>query len=513
MKKKLQKDNEGGTIIKTGTNKNIPIHINHIDKIYYTMSSKNDDSKGIPVPRNKIELSEQYISQLLLENQDIPIQIRKIDTIASNTKNKVNDETFNTFFNGTLKQCDKLSDLPRQSNNLITRLHQSNLVSAIIPIFETEASSSNPHELPIPLPIDITLRYQPRSHFTAKTGTNITNSGQGDAYLTFQKRNLLGLDETITLDHRRDTGTNAGTNVSLMLPYILPNNAFLNGKIDVFDMWKFLGVRDQGISFSANTCHPKGWNHSIVLDTLRRQFHYPDYIESAKNKNNWISESILIQEGEFMKNSLKVTSVLDERNSTIAPSKGFMCKFTNELSFRFQNINFWKSCMEFNWVKSWFPNDFVTMSNTFKCGYIRNLNPENTYIHFIDKFQNGGPNDIRSFSPMGLGPRQLGQSLGGDSFISYGISLFSRIPIRTIRDSGFRFHTFINGGKLINHNNAAVLDTMKQFCEQHSTSVGIGFVLRHPMARFELNFSVPLTVHEDDLTRKGFQFGLGFEFL
>ncbi|SMN22203.1 similar to Saccharomyces cerevisiae YNL026W SAM50 Essential component of the Sorting and Assembly Machinery (SAM or TOB complex) of the mitochondrial outer membrane [Maudiozyma saulgeensis] len=461
----------------------------------------------------KVEISQQYITQLLLENQDIPIKIVNVETVPTTTKNCINDKTFETFCNGTLYKCEKLSDLQKQSNYLITRLHQSNLISAIIPIFETEKSKENPHELKVPLPITVTFRYQPKSHFTAKTGTNITNSGQGDAYLTFQKRNLLGLDETITLDHRRDTGTNAGSNVSMMFPYILRNNAFLTGKIDVFDMTKFLGVKDQGISFTGNTCYIGGWNHSLTFEALKRQFHYPDYVESRKNKNNWVSEQLLIQEGDFFKNNLKLTSVLDERNSTIAPSKGYLLKFTNELSMKFQNFQFWKTGMEFNWVKSWFKNDFITFSNTVKFGYIRNLNPEESYIHFIDKFQNGGPNDVRSFSPMGLGPRKLGHSLGGDAFVAYGASVFSRLPISILANSGFRLHGFINGGKLINHNNTQFQDTIRQLGQEHSTSIGIGLVLRHPMARFELNFAVPLTTHEDDLTRKGFQFGLGFEFL
>ncbi|CAB4252793.1 similar to Saccharomyces cerevisiae YNL026W SAM50 Essential component of the Sorting and Assembly Machinery (SAM or TOB complex) of the mitochondrial outer membrane [Maudiozyma barnettii] len=476
------------------------------------MSNSSDDMSTNETG-GKVELSQQYITQLLLEDQDIPIKIVNVDTVPTTTKNCINDKTFETFCNGTLYKCEKLSDLQEQSNNLITRLHQSNLISAIIPIFETEKSTVHPHELTIPLPITITLRYQPKSHFTAKTGTNITNSGQGDAYLTFQKRNLLGLDETVTLDHRRDTGTNAGTNVSMLFPYIIRDNAFLTGKIDVFDMKKFLGVKDQGISFTANTCYTRGWNHSLTFESLKRQFHYPDYIESTKNKNKWVSEQLLIQEGEFFKNNLKLTSVLDERNSTIAPSSGYLLKFTNELSSKFQNLQFWKTAMEFNWVKSWFKNDFVTVSNTIKCGFIKNLNQNESYIHFIDKFQNGGPNDVRSFSPMGLGPRELGHSLGGDAFIAYGTSVFSRIPINAVANSGFRLHGFINGGKLMNHNNLPFQDTLRQLGQEHSSSIGIGLVLRHPMARFELSFAVPLTTHEDDLTRKGFQFGLGFEFL
>ena len=67
--------------------------------------------------------------------------------------------------------------------------------------------------------------------------------------------------------------------------------------------------------------------------------------------------------------------------------------------------------------------------------------------------------------------------------------------------------------QLINHNNNSWVSTFNKLSQKHSTSIGIGVILRHPMARFELNFAVPLTCHSDDLLRKGFQFGLGFEFL
>lgn len=474
---------------------------------------EDNNTNNFKKPCEKIEISQQYIAQLLYENQDIPIKIANVNTLASTSKSSVKSETLSTFLNDTIFKCEKLSDLTMQSEILMTRLHQSNLISAMIPIFETDKPDDDKHELPIPLPITVTLRYQPKSHFTAKTGTNITNSGQGDAYLTFQKRGLLGRDETITLDHRRDTGTNSGSNLSIVWPYLLHNNAFLSGKIDIFDMWKFLGVRDVGSAFTLKSCFTKGWNHEFGLEFLKRRFQNTHYIETAKNKNNFVSERLLIQEGEFLKNSLRWSSVLDARNSSIAPSKGYLMKLNNEIAFDWDKLKFWKVSTEYNWIKSWFKNDFITMSNTAKCGYIMNLKPADNYIHFVDKFQNGGPNDIRSFSVLGLGPRELGQSLGGDAFVAYGVSIFSRLPIRRISNSGFRLHWFFNGGKLINHNSMLPKDCINALMKEHSTSIGMGLTLRHPMARFELNFAVPVTTHEDDLIRKGFQFGLGFEFL
>ena len=134
-------------------------------------------------------------------------------------------------------------------------------------------------------------------------------------------------------------------------------------------------------------------------------------------------------------------------------------------------------------------------------------------VHISDKFQSGGPNDIRSFQSMGLGPKDHMNSIGGDAFVSYGVSVFSRLPIEKWSASNFRLHGFIDGGNLIDHNGQALTDCLAALSRQHSTSAGVGIILRHPMARFELNFSVPLTMHSGDDVRKGLQFGVGLSFL
>ena len=465
----------------------------------------------------RVELSPQYIAQLIREEQDVPVQVVAVDTLPTSAKNPVNKATFDTFLQGTVYKASTLTQLQEQTDALVMRLQQANIVAAAVPIIETSRSSvSGAGESP--LPVSLTLRYQPKSHFTAKTGTNITNSGQGDAYLTFQKRGLLGLDETVTLDHRRDTGTNAGSNVSVLFPYVVPGNAYLSGKIDMFDAWKFLGVHDRGAAANLHTCYtPKSgkWNHSLTLDCIERVFHNSAYALPIKDTSTLVSEQLLVQEGKSLSSSLRWCASRDARDSTIAPTTGHMVKVDTQISAAPETATpkFIKGSCESNWVRSWLHNDFLTLSATGRAGYIHNLDPTRSYIHFADKFQSGGPNDVRSFAPMGLGPRSLGQPLGGDAMVAWGLSLFSRVPVGPMLNSGFRLHAFLNGGRLVNHNGMGLGDLARTLAQEHSTSVGLGLVLRHPMARFELNFAVPVTTHDGDMVRKGFQFGLGFEFL
>lgn len=46
-----------------------------------------------------------------------------------------------------------------------------------------------------------------------------------------------------------------------------------------------------------------------------------------------------------------------------------------------------------------------------------------------------------------------------------------------------------------------------------STAVGVGIVYAHPVARFELNFGLPLVVRRGEEARKGLQFGVGINFM
>lgn len=485
-----------------------------------------DSGSDKPTPTSLKPISQQYIDNLLDNNANVPIKIVNVRPISVTEAkgNTLSPETWEVYINSTLSKCEKLSDIPTQLDILNSRLLQANLINGLHPIFHTVKSStfnSDNDDISLynPLMIVATLYYQPKSKFTAKTGTNITNSGQGDGYISFQSR--LPTDDIVTLDYRRDTGTNSGARFSIGSPF-LKKTPFWSWTFDLFDVWKNVGVKDVGCSMGIRSWYnsPRLWNLGINYELIKRSFSslkihtssMPSLSIDSSKKN--VSEHLLIQDGTSIRHSLKGNFIWDCRDNSFAPTSGHFFKVNSELTHVEDGSNFWKNAFECNKVQSWLHDNFITMSTTFRCGYIKNLTfLQNKYIHYTDKFQNGGANDIRSFQNMGIGPRHLGCNLGGDTFIAYGVSVFSKLPIKKLLESNFRLHFFFNGGKLINHNNKNWISTVSKLSQEHSTSIGAGITLRHPMARFELNFAVPLTCHSDDLQRKGFQFGLGFEFL
>ncbi|CCD25847.2 SAM complex subunit SAM50 NDAI_0G00710 [Naumovozyma dairenensis CBS 421] len=483
------------------------------------------------------EIHEQHIENLLRENENLPIKVTEINTLGAN---QINPSTFQSHLDATILKAQTLTELSLQTQILNNKLISNGLIKDIYQNYDSlgklpSSDITKSHPL---LNIISNINVLPINKFMARTGTNVGN-GEGDGYLEFQIRNMFGNGESLKFNIMKGTKIQS----SYLLNYsslLLPNKTpFWNMNIDLFKNVSQLGqnlpleldmlggkfsIRSSFITPSRHTPDKRGlWNYEFFMQSV---------IRSCGNTSlNNTSNSLLFQTGEDWKNSLGSNFVWDSRNNSVLdpnafPSNGQLFKWFNELNFignRSSTANggpFWKNQLEFTQIRSWLPNDFITMNCTFRTGYIKQLLTKNevqkgssSFLHISDKFQNGGPNDIRSFQTMGLGPKDIFNSIGGDAFVSYGISIFSKLPIKDWSKSNFRLHWFLNGGKLINHNGMSINNCFTDLSRQHSISTGVGILLRHPMARFELNFSVPLTIHQGDDVRKGFQFGVGLSFL
>ena len=70
------------------------------------------------------------------------------------------------------------------------------------------------------------------------------------------------------------------------------------------------------------------------------------------------------------------------------------------------------------------------------------------------------------------------------------------------------------GGMDSNDIRQSVQSTIKELANGlPSCAAGVGLVYAHPVARFELNFSLPLVLRKGEEGRKGVQFGVGIDFL
>lgn len=147
-----------------------------------------------------------------------------------------------------------------------------------------------------------------------------------------------------------------------------------------------------------------------------------------------------------------------------------------------------------------------------------------------DRFLLGGPTDIRSFKLGGLGPHDGRDAVGGDAFAAGSVNMLFPLPYKG-PDSGLRFQLFANGGRLVALKNKLKSEGTSDglsggmvrngmfnavgelFNGPPSFAAGVGLVYAHPVARFELNFGLPVIVRKGELVTKGVQLGVGINFL
>jgi outer membrane protein insertion porin family len=199
------------------------------------------------------------------------------------------------------------------------------------------------------------------------------------------------------------------------------------------------------------------------------------------------------------------------------------------------DVSFWKSEIE---TQGAIPipipgiqgDSGISLTTGFRAGLLvplgldSNSRPQLSRIN--DRFFLGGPTDVRGFRLCGLGPREGVDSLGGDFYAAGSANLLFPLP-RVGADKPLRLQLFMNGGRLLPLRTSqkaapttsgevqdAVVSTISDLqTGLPSIAAGVGIVYAHPVARFELNFSLPLVLRKGEEGRKGLQLGIGINFL
>ncbi|POW16964.1 hypothetical protein PSTT_00787, partial [Puccinia striiformis] len=123
---------------------------------------------------------------------------------------------------------------------------------------------------------------------------------------------------------------------------------------------------------------------------------------------------------------------------------------------------------------------------------------------FNDRFQLGGPTNVRMFHMNSLGPKDRNDYLGGEKYWAGGLSILAPLPGKS--DWPLKLHGFINAGSLLND-----LHTLKS--QKPSIGIGLGLVGSIQDVRVEANVGMPLVAQKSDGARRGLQVGLGIGFL
>ena len=400
-------------------------------------------------------------------------------------------------------------------------------VSTYIDIPDQTDPSTSPTDLAV------FISAEERSRYTIKTGTE-AGSSEGSAFLDVVLRNVFGGAESLNAHASLGTRTRSAYSAAFDTPiFSNPDARFeVSGLASsTLKAWASHEEVLKGGSAKLKWLSSWGSRHEVAYSGLWRQI--TGLAEKA-------SPTVRADAGDSFKSSISHTWVNDQRDTPLLPSRGFIFKTVSEIAGFGPlkgDVAFGKFEAESQGavpvpIPGVSGDSGISLTAGLRGGFLYPLTlggastPASTRLN--DRFQLGGPTDVRGFRLSGLGPRDGHDAVGGDVYAAGGASLLFPVPGMG-KETPLRIQTFINGGRLLalkddpstkdgssSSQNVAqcVKSTIGDLANGlPSCAAGLGLVYAHPVARFELNFSLPLVQRKGEEGRKGLSFGVGLDFL
>ncbi|GJJ79086.1 hypothetical protein EMPS_11445 [Entomortierella parvispora] len=350
--------------------------------------------------------------------------------------------------------------------------------------------------------VDLGMWVKEGNRIQLRTGTEAGNA-EASMYGALTVRNLFGGAETLTTSMAFGTRTSSAFQFALSTPVLADPDKNLS--INLFSQarnntqWSSYEEELKGGSLKYSTLSPLGYH----------EFAYEGHWRDVCRPSEKASMSIREQCGHSLKSALTHMWIHDMRDEPLMPSNGHFVRVIQEYAGLGGDVEHLRQEIEAQACRS---NDKgYIISATVKSGYLHSLNGKPSKIS--DRFFLGGPMSVRGFKSNGLGPREGDDSLGGDAYVSAGVSLLTPFPGLATRDS-FKAHFFANAGSLVSVKPGQSAEkTVDALTKAPSVSVGAGIAYRHPQVRIELNFALPLMAAKTDAVQRGWQLGLGISFL
>lgn len=475
----------------------------------------------------------------LSQNGTLPVTFSSIAIHgAKNTRKSFLDPLFQPLVDSRKNEQYTLADMLSQISDAVGRMQRFDIFHDNIQVHLSQPSQADPSSTPTDF--DVALRVREKSRIYLKTGTDLGNA-EGSAYGTMFWRNVFGGAETLALNASAGTRTRSAYTAELSAP-VLSNPdlrlSFEGLASSTQKPWASHEEAIKGGGVKLNWLNPAGDKHQIGYTGAWRQ------ITGLHEK---ASPSVRGDAGDSVKSSIQYLFQRDHRDNPMLPQAGYLLKTAWELAGCGPlqgDVGFSKSEFEFSGalpvpVPGITRPSGVSIGAGFRAGmlyplpigYSSGAKPS----RLNDRFTLGGPTDVRGFTLGGLGPRDGADALGGDVFAAGSVNMLIPLP-RAGADSPFRLQLFANGGRSVALSNkgkggkegkesnsrtmssGAVWNGMAAATKElgnglPSLSAGVGLVYAHPVARFELNFSLPMVTRRGEESRKGLSVGVGINFL
>ncbi|KAM7221760.1 mitochondrial outer membrane beta-barrel protein Tob55, variant 2 [Rhypophila decipiens] len=472
----------------------------------------------------------------LLDNYLLtPYTLRSIEVHgATQTRRGLLDHVLNPIIEESAKGPTTLGELRArltQASNKLSRFdifQPDRILVSVVDQGQPGPQSAIPE-------LDVSISVWEQSRLLLRGGTDFGNA-EGSAYTRAIFRNIFGGAETLAIDASAGTRTRSAYNATFSTP--LNGNPDVRLAVDALRSstrkpWASHEEHLTGGNFRLGWQTKAGDDHSLAYSGVWRQL---------TNLAAGASPAVRDDAGDSLKSSVTHTFIRDRRDrSGPLRQSGYILRTESELAGWGPlkgDVSFLKSELHLNGATP-LTLPGVSVGGGFRVGILyplgfgfslpgRGIRPS----RINDRFLLGGPTDVRGFQIGGLGPRDGQDAVGGDVFAAGGVNMLLPVP-RTGPSSPFRIQVFANGGRLVAFKNKGkakeegvsstldsrtVLDGMKSAVGElvsglPSLSAGVGLVYAHHIARFELNFSLPLVARSGEEVRKGLQVGVGINFL
>ncbi|EGU11144.1 DEAD/DEAH box helicase domain protein [Rhodotorula toruloides ATCC 204091] len=357
--------------------------------------------------------------------------------------------------------------------------------------------------------VDIVLRVREAPKYFLRTSTDV-GDGEGNASATAKIRNAFGGAETIEGNVSFGTRTKSAFQVKLNTP--VNSSTTTHADLSIFSAQRDLNFyascheATKGAMARLRTLSPLGY-HEFAYEAVLRQI--GDLAPTA-------SMSMRNAAGPTVKSSISHTFTRDTRDDPFVATRGHYLRLRQEFAGLGGDAQFVKAEQEGSISRSL--GGGYSASLSARSGLLLPLSRSGTSF-FPDRYHLGGPSSVRHFRLNTMGPKDLGDYLGGDAFYAIGASLLTpfKVPTPWRKGEGEKWwssenlkgHFWVNGGKLVGTGQpySSLLNTPP------SLTCGVGLMYRHSLVRIEANVGVPLVQTQGEGGVKGFQFGLGLSFL
>ncbi|KAK7993214.1 hypothetical protein PG989_006595 [Apiospora arundinis] len=477
---------------------------------------------------------------LLSQNGTLPVTFSSIAIHgAKNTRKSFLDPLFQPLVDSRHNEQYTLAEMLSQVSDAVGKMQRFDIFHENIQVHLSQPPQTDPSSTPTDF--DVALRVREKSRIYLKTGTDLGNA-EGSAYGTMFWRNVFGGAETLALNASAGTRTRSAYTAELSAP-VLSNPdlrlSFEGVSSSTQKPWASHEEAVKGGGVKLNWLNPAGDKHQIG---------YTGAWRTITGLHEKASPSVRGDAGDSVKSSVQYLFQRDRRDNPMLPQAGYLFKSAWELAGcgpLAGDVGFSKSEVEFSGalpvpVPGISRPSGVSIGAGFRAGMLYPLpigfngggaKPS----RLNDRFTLGGPTDVRGFTMGGLGPRDGADALGGDVFAAGSVNMLVPLP-RAGADSPFRLQLFANGGRSValsskvkgskegkesssrTMSSGAVWNGMTAATKElanglPSLSAGVGLVYAHPVARFELNFSLPMVTRKGEESRKGLSVGVGINFL